>query len=252
MVKMLKPISLVIIFALLFSIGNAAPATSEENYIVTIGQNAVFTACNYHNAWFADDLPNPGGLPTTREAFSVDNTARVSLTTPPGFAGRANAQVGVKFQWDTGNYSWEEVRNWPVKVTIDFSYSIGAYGTEWFSSGNAGLIIPPLLVEDPNKPFYPVFGVNCVDFVGHITGDLNNSRSGNRTMTFTIKPDKTPLTVETLGGRIDLFVMVQAQSTLLENNVTTANSWSQVNVNSIKIEFISRTHALPWMMLLLD
>lgn len=233
MVRLLKTIFLVIVLATLFSFGNVAPATSEENYIVTIGQNKVFTACNYHNAWFTDDPPNPGDLPSTREAFSVDNSARVSLTTPPGFAGRAHAQVGVEFQWDTADYSWEEVRNRPVKVIIDFSYSIGAYGTEWYSSGNAGLIIPPLLQGDPPMP-----GDSSVDWVGHLTGDVNNSRSVSRTMTFTEKWDKTPLTVETLGGRIDLFVMCQAGATTLENNTTIANVWSQVAVNSIKIEFI--------------
>lgn len=50
---------------------------------------------------------------------------------------------GVEFEWDLGNYTWEQVQDWPITVAISFSYSIKAHWVEDHGSANAG-------IEGPN------------------------------------------------------------------------------------------------------
>lgn len=197
--------------------------TAQEDFIVTIGEDRVFTEFNYHEAWFENDPNNSEPWPDQREACSEGNLASVSLSATPGHAGVARARTGVQFEWNLGEFTWEEVRNWPIEVTIGFSYQISAYWVEDNGSANAFL------------------GHNLIGFwydgIGYETG-----QSGSRSNTVS---ETYPTTVEGLDGlgrRIILHANCQAHSIYEvdeEGNPvgTTHSSSTDITINSIGIEF---------------
>ena len=60
-----------------------------------------------------------------------------------------------------------EIKNWPVRVTIELSYTIQAE-YEWENgTGNGGVWVRGMLEPGPNQGFWgPKPGVNCVDYIG--------------------------------------------------------------------------------------
>ena len=127
--KSLITVVLVSFLVFLLTTSLATPVSAQEDYTITIGQDKIiiFTECNYHTSGFEDDPNNPGPWPPDRQAYSVGNTAYVSLSAPPGYAAGALSVVGVDFGWNLGPYTWEEVNDWPVNVIINFSYQIDAH-----------------------------------------------------------------------------------------------------------------------------
>jgi hypothetical protein len=210
-----------VLLIILLSAFNVSQVIAQEDFVVIIGEDKVFTEYNYHDAWFEDDPNNPEPWPEQREAYSEGNAAYVSLSANPGHAGVAQASVGVEFQWDLGQYAWEEVKDWPVNVTIDFSYQIEAYWVEGNGSANAGVNIP-----DSTGPWY--------DFIGYETG-----QAGSRGDTVSETYEST---IENLGTRILLQAYCQTHSVYVEDEEgnpigTTHYSFSEVIINSIRIEF---------------
>ncbi len=203
---------------------NVPSVSAQEDFIVTIGQDKVFTEYNYYDAWFDDDPNNLLPWPDQREAYSEDNVAHASLSATPGHAGVAHAWTGVQFEWDLGDYSWEEVEDWPVTVTFDVSYEIEAYWTQGTGSANAEMNFDGL-----SKPWY--------DGIGYETG-YSGSRSRAVTETFTTNLDGDPLTVgdlEALERILTVEAFSQAHSTT-QGGATNYSS-SEVQINSIEIEF---------------
>jgi PKD repeat protein len=214
-----KPIATVFLLCLLVSLLTTSlvkPVLAQEDYTITIGEdwNVTFTECNYHNSWFEDDPNNPEPWPDQREARSEGNIAYVSLSATPGHAGVARSRVGVDFEWNLGPYTWEEVKNWPVKVIIDFSYHIEAYWAAGNGSANAGVSILGF-----TEPWY--------DFIGHGEGQ-SGSRGDTVSETYTT-------TVEELGRRIIMQAYCQAHTDA--GGTSTHHSFAEVQISSIKIEF---------------
>ena len=114
--------------------------SAQDTVTVTVGQDTVFTDFNYHDAWFVENpiYPPPSEIETAAEG----NWAHVSLTAYPGEAAHAEAHVGIQFEWDLGEYTWEQVQEWPVVLTVDLSYTIAAYWAEWEGSANAYVFFP--------------------------------------------------------------------------------------------------------------
>jgi pimeloyl-ACP methyl ester carboxylesterase len=187
--------------------------SAQEDFIVTIGQDKVFTEFNYHDSYFENDPNNPEPWPDQRVAYSEGNIAYVSLSATPRHAGEAHAWVGVEFEWDLGPYAWEEVKNWPVEVTIDFSYHIEAYWATGNGSANAGVHLPIL--------------TGWHDFIGYETG-----QSGSRGDTVS---ETCITTVEELGGGIIMEAYCQAHS--VADGTSTHHSSAEIQISSIKIEF---------------
>jgi hypothetical protein len=147
----------------------APPTFGQENFLVPIGETKVFTEFNIHLAWFEDD-PGVAGAPwpEIRESSSEGNGAHVLLTAKAipelpqgGEAGEAFAWTGVQFNWDLGQYKFEEVQNWPVRVTINFSYTISAQWEPPNNAANAQI--------DYNESPTLRFGSNY-DYIGHHIG----------------------------------------------------------------------------------
>jgi len=186
-----------------------------------VGENATITEMNYHDSWFENDPNNPEPWPDQREAYSRGNTAYVSLTATPEHAGEAEAFIGINFDWDLGPYSWDQVRDWPVNVTFNFSYNISAHWVEGNGSGNAGIDIRGFI-----DPWY--------DWIGFESGEVG-TRGNTISEMYHAKLDK-------LGDKIILQVGCQAHSCCYpdENGdlvCANSDSMAKVTVQSIKIEF---------------
>ena len=140
-----KSIKLIVLVSLLVSLLTTSHATlvsAQDDFIyfvnVAPGKVITFTECNYHEAWFLDCDPN--NWPDQMRACSEGNTAYAFA--PAASFEQALALVGVDFVWDFGPYTLEEVKDWPVNVTIDFSYHIEAhwpagYGAEFSEAADS-------------------------------------------------------------------------------------------------------------------
>ncbi|MBI2471531.1 MAG: RHS repeat protein [Planctomycetes bacterium] len=211
----------------------ASPVSAKENFIITVGQDKVFTEFNYNEAWFENDPNNSEPWPDQREAYSGGNIARVSLSATPSHAGVAQAWIGVKIEWNLGKHTWEEVQNWPVMLTISFSYQIEAYWTEGNGSANAGVNL-----HNVTGPWY--------GWIGRQAG-YPGASSQTIDQTFTTTLDGHLLTVgeiEGWGRKILGQVYCQAHSIYKEDEKgnpigTTHSSSSEVTINSIKVTFVN-------------
>jgi hypothetical protein len=198
----------------------APPVSAQEDYTVTIGQDKVFTECNYHYARF-DNFPElehlPWPDPDDREAYSTDNTAYVSLLATQGHAARADSWIGVYFDWDLGSYTWEEVENMPVNVTVDFSYLICGDGYGWDCQSIA-------LVGYPTMWYDYIGSADNPDDVGC------RSKTVNETYTTTVGE------LEGWPG-IGYQWIIASCLAYSTNDRCTRYSSAEIQVNSIKIEF---------------
>jgi hypothetical protein len=241
MMRSMQVLLSVLTWLVVFLSSTASSVSAIEDYVVIVGQDKIFTEFNYYNAWFTSDYPpNPEPIPASKEAYAEGSMAHTAMSADPGYAGRAFAEIGVNFQWDLGQSTWDEVKNRAIKVTIEFSYYIEAYWIADYGCANAGIIMYEFLSGGP--PLTP--GLNCYDWIGRETGD-SGSRGNSTSITFTTTADGRPLTVETLGDAIILLVNSQAQSPYKEDEQgnpigINQNSSANVVINSIRIEFIDQ------------
>ncbi|RLB38524.1 MAG: hypothetical protein DRH12_12775, partial [Deltaproteobacteria bacterium] len=186
-----------------------------------VGEDITIIEMNYHKSWFENDPNNPLPWPDQREARSEGDTAYVSLTATPRHAGMAQALVGIQFDMDLGPYSWDQVRDWPVNVTFNFSYNISARWVEGNGSGNASIDIRAF-----SDPWY--------DFIGYETGETG-TRGNTISETYHAKLDK-------LGNEIILQTYCQAHSICYEDEngdpvCANSDSMASVTVHSINVDF---------------
>ena len=224
--KSIITIVLVSLLVSLLTTSLATPVSAQDDFTITVGEDKVviFTEFNYHDSWFEDDPNNPEPWPDQREARSDGNIAYVSLSATPDHAGVARSRVGVDFEWDLGPYTWEEVKNWPVKVIIDFSYHIEAYWAAGNGSANAGVSVDGFLG--------PCFDEAGYDLIGYETG-----HSGSRGDTVSETYQTTVEGLEDLGRRIALQACCQAHS--VADGTSTHHSSAEVQISSIKIEILN-------------
>ncbi len=174
---------MVTFLAILTALPVLAQATALPAVSVMLGQKNVYTEFNYHEAYFEESFDNTDApLPGEREAYAEGNVAQVSLQGIPGEAGEAFAGLGILFEIDFGEYSQDEVLNWPVKVSFDFSYQLSAYWEEGHGAANAEIEIPH-------------FHFKSYDMIGIATGTQGKLTDAVE-LTFTAKPDGTPLILE--------------------------------------------------------
>jgi hypothetical protein len=191
------------------------------DFTLAVGQNRSFTEFNAHDNWFTDDPGNPLPWPTDRIAEASGNYASVSLVASPGEAGMAYAQTGLQYDLQLGRYTWDEAKDWPLKVTVQFSYSIYAQWTLGTGSGNAWLYLP-------NGRLY--------DFIGWETGE-----TGGRSETVTYTWDTTLEEIQTRWGGPVLVFETGCQAHASPDFSISNSSFSNVLIDSIAIEFLPRS-----------
>lgn len=233
---------LIVFLCSILFLGYCPAAFAEDPYIIPVGQNQVFTQCNYHETWFISDwIPGyPDPWSGTHSALSEGNEAYVSMQTNPGYSGRNFAATGVQFQWDLKGYNWEEIKKCPVKVTIELSYTIQAqYELDKHTTANAIVLIAGFFGSGGHGFWQP--GVNCLDLVGN---EKNNygPNTATRVLTFTTKSDGSTLTLDNLFNKVFVTAHCQANSAPDSNGYCSSSAY--VNIKSIKIEFIRKTYGL--------
>ena len=223
--KKIRKFALFFFFISLFWLSfKGVSVLAQENFVVRIGENKTFTEFNYHQAWFEDDPYNPLPWPEEREAVSEGNTAYVFLKATPSHAAQAYAVVGVNFEWDLKNYRWEEVENWPVKVTIDFSYEMEVYYVEGngFADASVWLDVYKGTIDDPWPFSFP--GEPYDWFEDGEMGKISREVS-----------EVYEVPIKWLSNSILLLAYCQAYSA----TSTTHYSSSKIVVKRIKIEFLT-------------
>ncbi len=232
--------SIILICSILF-FGFCQPTFAEDDYTIPVGQDYVFTQCNYYDTWLVKDYtgyPGPWSGEMNPQLLG-NNGASLSLMTNPGYAGRAFVEIGVKFQWDLHGLDWNKIKNWPIKVSVELSYTIKAEEAFSIGSSNAGLWVTGILDAGPIGFGAPVVGVNCIDWIGHATGD-----SGTRTKSYENKFTNNymgqQLTLDNLGNRISILLHCQTWSNPPSEEFPGSKIYAsgQVNITKIKIEFI--------------
>jgi uncharacterized repeat protein (TIGR01451 family) len=205
--------------------GQIAIESGTPPQIVTIGEDKVFTEYNLHATRFENDPNNPLPWPSVRDAYSEGNAAGASLSANGDEAGVARAWTGVQFVWDLGPYTWEEVQDWSVRITLDFSYQIAADYDVEYGSANAGVGLSGVIG-------------GWYDWIGFETGDHGTRPWQDVVETFTTTPGGHPLTVGVLEGwgrKLAVEAYCQAHASL---GGPTSSSSSDVQINSITIEFL--------------
>lgn len=214
---------LALIFFIILS--HIVPSYAKENFVVTVGKDKVFTEFNYQDAWIENDSGIALPLPEQRTANAQGNLAQVSLSANPGHFGVAQAIAGVAFEWDLGQYTWQDVQGWPVSITINYSYTISAQWTQLTGSSNA----------------FVGFSAGPIPWIDGIGYEEDTVGSKTKNITTKITTDALNDHHLTLGdldtwGRVLFFhAYCQAHSVTNSNAVNSANS--SIKINSISIEF---------------
>lgn len=205
----------------LMSISPAKPVLAQDDFTVTVGQDKVFTELNYANSWtqipcYYGDYWCSGSPPSTAEAIAAGNHARTSVLATIGWAPEAQADIGTIFNWNIGQHTWEEVKNWPVSVTVSFSYSVEAFW--WEARGYAASGIVVKIGEKEIGIYKPGPG-----------GPGSDSGTTSLTYASTIQE------LEQLERKVMFHLYSGAVSCLSQTVEPRASA--EVNVSSIKIEF---------------
>jgi len=158
--RLIMGITLAVLLVSLLFILPITPVSAKKPLTVTIGEDVVFTQYNMRDSKFEDDPNNLLPWPNKKRAKAGRNMAEVWLSTGPGEAAVARALRGVRFDWDFGPYDWEEVKDLPLRVKIDFYYFITAQYVKDFGSSNAG--ITHSLFSEPGDPWYEWY-----DWIGY-------------------------------------------------------------------------------------
>ncbi len=120
----------------------------------------VITQMDHHiQNSYRSDPGNPSlPWPSSRTSTSSGNTAHASITATPGEAGIAEAQVGLNIGYDPSPYTWDEMKNFDLLVTLDFTYQLQANWTPLTGSSNAHLWIhfSPSWHDNPDNIGYEV------------------------------------------------------------------------------------------------
>jgi hypothetical protein len=220
-----KLLSSLFVVVLLVSSIAIQPGRSQEDFTVTVGQDRVFTACNYHVGWISNNPDWPTKpLPPSRAAVSDGNTAQVSLSTnDENQDGVATANVGVQFQWNFGSYAWQDVKDWPITMTLVFSYEIGAYWGTYTGSANAGVRI-----RNQNGQLYDY------DWTGF---EINNPGTISNSVNYRIS---TTVGALENWGKI-IYAQVACEAGTAPGAAVNNHSFASVTISSVTIDFESYT-----------
>ena len=190
-------------------------AVMAANPTIAVYQDTTFDKAsdfNYSNTWFENaDAPDP--LPGNRISEANGNVAYVSLSAEPGSSGQAFAQIGVQFDWDLGSYTWEEISNRELTVTINFDYELSAYYLDGSGSANTSVFFNTMSIYD------------IYDSIGHQAG-TTGTHSGTGSETFS-----------TTFGQMQDIIWAEVKCQAQNNTTSNYDTWSssKLTINSITI-----------------
>jgi hypothetical protein len=193
----------------------SAEASSGDPIQIVFGTDVTLTTMNFFETVFEEDPLNPGlPAPSVRVATSSGDTALAMNSASPGQAGVARAKIGIFYDLlPPPDVSWEDIKDLPLEVIVNFEYTVSAQYTDGEGSANAGLGIAPF-----TSPWY--------DFLGSETGETG-SRSDSVIVSY----------VTTFDDLADtLFFEAYSQAHLTPSGVESV-SQADVQVNGITFDF---------------
>ncbi len=113
----------ILICSVLF-LTEAGAANAPEFYSVTVGQDATFTECNYYDKYVLHDSYYKNYNIPLGDAVADNNTASIHFEAVGGHASMSQAEAGVQFFIDLGDYPEEDALDRPLKITFDISYLV--------------------------------------------------------------------------------------------------------------------------------
>lgn len=192
--------------------------SAQTDFTVTVGQNRTFTEFNGHSTFFGNSPGYTLPFPEPREANSLGNTAHVSLSAGEGHEGIALAKIGVNITWNMEGHTWEEIKNWPVKITFNYHYNIVSNWVQGNGSANAWI---QSISPDGNS-------LDIYQQIGHLVGQ-SGTKDGEATESL-----NTYLSV--IGDRIWIDAFCEAGSFGSSTHIASAT----LQLHNITIEFQKR------------
>ncbi len=99
---------------------------SAYDITLKLGQDTIITQMNYNKTVY-ENMFEDVSQPLLKLALSHGNSAAAFLIALPGTAGIVRSYVGLQFiEWDTGGYSWDDVKDLKATITITFFYRLGS------------------------------------------------------------------------------------------------------------------------------
>jgi hypothetical protein len=190
-------------------------AVMAANPTIAVYQDTTFDKAsdfNYSDTWFENaDAPDP--LPGNRISEVNGDVAYVFLSAEPGSSGQAFAQIGVQFDWDLGSYTWEEISNRELTVTINFDYELSAYYLDGSGSANTYVFFNTMSIYD------------VYDSIGHQAG-TTGTHSGTGSETFS-----------TTFGQMQDTIWAEVKCQAQNNTTSNYDTWSssKLIIDSITI-----------------
>ncbi len=133
--------------------------SAEETLKVTIGQDTIFTTCNFHNYETAVAPFHPGKLPPNiLNAYAKEQQAFCEVKATTNQEGTAKAWVGVFFSVET-NTEGKQSQEAEVSITIDycvaadFNVALPQYGGGGSTHARCEAFIDGALVDREEIPF---------------------------------------------------------------------------------------------------
>jgi hypothetical protein len=227
------------LLGILFIMSANSFASAAEDFVLTIGQDKTFKEFNYHEFSFNWRLVCANPVASI-EAESEGNSTLTTVSAQPGTCGQAFAFIGLNLTYNYDGYTWERIKNWPVKITFRISYTIKA---EYSSgSGAANSVVCDTIAgccEDPADEC--IRGQDAIDIIGYDMGGAG-TRSRTLTRTYTQFKDGQELTLERLQGDFAFVIHSQART---DEEATGLNTSSAVlEIHYIKVEFVQPTTIL--------
>lgn len=201
-------------------------AADQDYTSVKVGEDQVFTNMTYHEA--------------TNGIQAKGNSILYSYASNDHhYDIDAEAKTGVKIKWDTDGKTWDEVKNIPVKVTVDFEYQLSATGDQyaswlmWLDSS----ITEPFYFETLDTPDeYPYKAYKSKHSI--VSDTYKNVYDYHAEYTTIYKKE-----LLTVGNVNPIFIsaMIHGYSAGDPEKDTGMNKATvNLKINSIKIEFLSK------------
>ncbi len=206
-----------------YLVGRSGLVRAQEPPLsLVVGQTGVFTSFNYYTTSFVADAAFP--LPEEKGVYAEGNAAGAYLYASPGYAGSGIAELGVSLSIDTGGYSFDEVRDWPVTISADISfYEISAQWQQGQGEANAGIY----------------FLWNTVATIGFNTNDTG-TRQKSAVINVSTRPDGSPLTLGDLYLKPDIPVRLVSQASTDPAGTVTCSSSVAATLSSITVRFLEQ------------
>lgn len=204
---------------LLISMISLCATSIAQASTAVVGQTSVFSIFESVNPSSVTPalglaLPNPGS------ASVVGNTAQTALSASPSQAGEAKAYIGTSISWDYNGLNPIQANTTPVRLTVDYNYTLSANWSQNTGSSNAGV---GLLGFD--NAWYNFFG-----YATGATGTIGE----HIVKTYTQDVFGNPLTVAYFIGNPQLVFEVYSWA---HSGVSSTNTSSaQIVLNSISVD----------------